>query len=210
MSLGVRHLGLPTGVAKLGRVVKGLYAAAYPFRVIRILTVVAIQMSHSLLDAAALLPVTYKPTNIARIHKGHMVHMAPSLSRKNHSRRHALLARTLGVWFVVIYTVVINFVGGRACKCAIRTLAARGMGFSTFFATFGKHRVKRHVLNKFTFFLVSFDYRLRHRLYFSSSSLLLLFFGLPLLVSFNLLLFLLLQLLLLNDTSHDNILVPEV
>lgn len=114
------------------------------------------------------------------------------------------------VWLVVINAVVIYFVRGRACKGAIRALAARRMGFSAFFATFGKHRVKRHVLNQFTFFLI-FNYRrLRYRLYFSSSSLLLLFSSLPLLVSFDLLLFLLLQLLLLNDTSHHDILVPDV
>jgi hypothetical protein len=82
----------------------------YPLRVVRILTIIAVQVAHPLLHKTTLLPVSDEIAHLLVVHEGHKVDMSVSLPFQDHSWREALVTHAHWVR-LVSRAVVVNFVG---------------------------------------------------------------------------------------------------
>lgn len=77
--------------------------------VTRILSIVAIEISHSLLLMFPWQPVLNKVLNLSDVHKLNIIHMSVLLSLYNHIRRHAFVAHCLRISLMIL-TRSIDFI----------------------------------------------------------------------------------------------------
>ena len=78
--------------------------------------------------------------------------MTINLSHQNNCWRYTFLTWALGIWYVIVLTVVVNFIPCRRYERAIGALWVFRMWFSTLFATFTQIRIKRNVFNVWNLF----------------------------------------------------------
>lgn len=148
-SLGVVKFCRSVHVTHLGRLVDGLDIDADALRVVRVFTVVAVEVGDPLLEAALSLPEPNEGRNFLLVLKGNVVDVAVLLPVQNYGWRRALVAHAFWVRRVPLLALKVDFVRDVLTPSAILALLARSVFFGTSLPHLLYKRVEGHVFEFF-------------------------------------------------------------
>ena len=131
--------------SNLLRLVYGLYDYSYTSFVMRILSVIPVQVTNPLLCSVLLLhPVLYEVLNLFNVQELNVVHMSILLSFDKHVRRNTFVAHGFRIRFMIL-AFSINFISDLRRWKAIIALYVRRMNALTLKFLLFQKLVKRYV-----------------------------------------------------------------